>query len=489
MEPKDPKPSPIWLEHAIAFPALFLLVCLVLNREFPFPFTDNEGAFVLLGREMGHGARLYADLWDHKPPFYFGLSWWLQSFSALDPVSLHFFGAVLHALNGFLLTRIAKRMGLSDGAAIGTALAYVGLLASPLVLPWTVDADLLCLPFLLISFDLLLSEGPVSPLLSGLLFGAAFLTKQSVLFLCPVVGLVYGGQWARVRRWFIGAGGIVALTALYFAATDRWDDFSDALIRFNSIYVQTGWQFFRATAAFRQFLVQLSWMALAVYGIPLLLFIHGVGGPRVSRVPVRNLFFIGLWLLGALGAGCASGYFFTYYFVAVLPPLALGMGLAWQKWEEKKRLEVAFLSVLFTAGVLLLVLNVGALQDRVFGYSQYPTQRYMEDEGVGLALRAHAQPGDELLAWSDDPQLYVYSGLKPSLKTPFVNHLASMPSLLLQTWIDFQKRPPRFVLVALSNQVFPLPGPFRSYLKTHYTKVKSWQTLELYVLKTNPGLK
>lgn len=467
----------------------FLFVCLVLNRFLPFPLTDNEGAFVLMGREMGHGARLYADLWDHKPPFYFGLSWWMQSFSTFDPVSLHFFGAVIHAINALLLTRIARRMGLSNGAALVTALAYIGLLASPLVLPWTVDADLLCLPFLLLSFDLLLSDSPSSPLLSGLFFGAAFLTKQSVLFFCPAVALALGIRWVRVRRWFIGAGGIVALTAVYFAATDRWDDFSDALIRFNAIYVQTGWQFFWATDPFRHFLVQLSSMALAVYGIPLLLFIRGVGGARPSLVPVRDLFFLGLWLLGALDAGCASGYFFTYYFVAVLPPLALGVGLAWQKREDKERWDIVLLTALFTLGSLLLALNGRGLQDRVFRYSQYPTPRYMEDQGVGLALKAHARPGDELFAWADDPQLYVYSGLKPALKTPFVNHLASMPGLLFQTWIDFQKRPPRFVVVALSTQVWPLPGPFRDYLKNHYTKVKSWATLELYVRKSDPVLK
>jgi len=466
------------------------LLFMALKGSLAYPLAHNEGAFVLIGREMGHGARLYADLWDHKPPFYFAQSWLLQWFFPLTEINLHLYALFTHGLTAFFLFLLARRLGFSFSGAWIAAASYAALLFPPLFQPWAVESDLLIQPFLIFSFWAALSPSLGTVFLSGLLFGAAFLTKQSVLFLVPAYAVLLGVRnWGRWLRWAIGVGFVVAGVLLYFELTGRAMDFEEALWSFNAHYVQVGWQFFWQNGAFRDFLAKWTRVALLTYGLPLI-----VSALAWLVIPLgqgwgRILCFIALWFGTLLGSAAASGYFFSYYFVALLPPLALALGAAWERFELAGRKELMLGFVLIGGGVFALALPGSSLYAKVFRYAEYPTDRYWQDKAAGVLLALQARPGDQLLSWSDDPQVYVYSGLTPFIKTPFINHLSYMPYQAAKTYEDFQKKPPRFVAMSRLDQVLPSPEWLKDALKINYSPVKSSPLWDLYVLQPTPGLK
>jgi 4-amino-4-deoxy-L-arabinose transferase-like glycosyltransferase len=477
--------EPIFLSLLGAF-FLYEALKLYLN----LPFTDNEGAFVLIGREMGRGARLYADIWDHKPPFLFGQSWLLQLFFPLNEQGLHLFGLLVHALNAFLIFHLAKRLGFTRRGTWASALTYLLLLFPPIFQTWAVEADLLVQPFLLLSFWAAFSKNSWLQFLSGSLWAAAFFTKQSALFILPVY--LMAGVFAdipKILKWSAGAVLVAAAVVLPFALDGRWVDFYSALIGFNEHYIEKGWLFFFATPAFRYFLVQWALAAGCAYGLPFLTMGLGWFGLFPPTLHPRTILFLGVWLLGVVASCGVSGYFFTYYYLALLPPLALGLGLSWMKARDGKRNDLMVCFCLMAAGVLAVSLNAGGVRDKLFAYAQYPPPRYFADKAMGMAIASEAKAQDRLLAWTDDPQIYVYSGLSPSNKTPFINHLDGRPEDALKILSDFDHQPPRYCVMSRMDQVLQPPQWFETQLRNRYIKVKTIGDLYLYQLSDKHILK
>ena len=455
-----------------------------LNLYLFLPYTDNEGAFVLVGREMAHGARIYADIWDHKPPFLFGQSWLLQMLFPLTEIHLHLYALFIHALNALLIFNLAKRLDFSRAGAWASVFVYLLFLFPPIFQPWAVESDLLILPFLLLSFRTAFSKNGWVNFLSGALWAAAFFTKQSALFLLPVY--LMAGAFAdilKILRWTAGAGLVVLAVFLYFGVDGCLIPFYVALIGFNQYYIEKGWFFFFSTPEFRKFLAQWVRVAGAAYGLVFLTWGLGSLGKASKSLHPRTHFFLVIWLLGVLASCCVSGYFFTYYFMALLPPLALGAGLAWMKWQETRRKDLIVCFCVMAAGVMAVGVNGWGLRDNLFAYAQYSAPRYFADKTMGLLIASEAKLGDRLLSWNDDPQIYVYAGLKPALKTPFINHLSGMPEEAGKVFKDFVTQPPRYCVMSRMNQVIAPSDEFKTQLAKNYVLVQSIGDLDLYRLR------
>ncbi len=474
------------------FLVLLLGLILFLSQKayLLIPFTDNEGAFVFIGREMGRGAKLYTDLWDHKPPLLFLTSLLLQKIMILDEIRLRCFALVLHFLNALFLFKLARRLGMKSPGAWASAFFYAFLILPPLFQPWAVEADLLIEPLLILSFTAAFSENLFLQVLSGFLWGAAFFTKQSVVFLMPVyLGTEAFKSTAKSARWFLGAALMAVFVFLPFALDGRLSAFWGALVGFNHYYVEGGWNFFFNVKPFRDF--EASWFRLfaLTYGLPLLSFGFFFGGKSRNSGDQRTFLFLTLWLICAFVSCCVSGYFFSYYFIILIPPLSLALGHGLGKvWETRKIPGIVYFSGM-ALGVLALSLNVFSIHDRLFSMAQYATDRYEADKAVGMAIQSVAQPQDRLLCWASDPQIYAYSGLRASVKTPFINHLGLMPYEFTRARDNFLSAPPRFCVVDHSAQVLGVPEWLSGTLQSRYTKVKSLQSLDLYILLPKDTLK
>ncbi len=49
------------------------------------PLLENEGAYFCVDQEMARGARLYTDIWDHKPPLLYLQARSIQRFTGAEP--------------------------------------------------------------------------------------------------------------------------------------------------------------------------------------------------------------------------------------------------------------------------------------------------------------------------------------------------------------------------------------------------------------------
>ena len=129
-----------------------------------------------------------------------------------NAVGYHLTIMSIHALNGWLVTRVARRLGLGDAAAAAAGLAFVAAPAAFTVLHWIscVQEALLACGALLAT--LLVLEGRLPGAFGA--FALTLLCKESGALLLPALALVL--PMPPRRRLLLGAGGVALATALLF---------------------------------------------------------------------------------------------------------------------------------------------------------------------------------------------------------------------------------------------------------------------------------
>jgi hypothetical protein len=203
--------------------------------------------------------------------------------------------------------------------------------------------------------------------------------------------------------------------------------------------------------------------------------------PRSPRL------FLGLWFLGALSSCFLSAYFFSYYFLAILPPLCLALAYGLQRGVKGKiwRSGIFFgwaLGVALASG-----LNLGGVGDKIFSVCQYATARLETDRDLGLLLRQNAAPGDRLFCWACEPSLYAYSRLPMAVvRSPVINHLRYLTQDAESAPDRFDRETPQYCVLSHSSQVPPVPGWLlqdldQNYMRVNFTSETATGDLELYV--------
>lgn len=251
--------------------ALGILVFLSLQPRLSYPLGDNEGFYGFYALQMGKDLRLYRDLWDHKPPGLFLQYFLLGRAMPLDEVHLRIYVGFIHILNAILLAALGRRLGYDRAASWAAAFVYALFLFPALLQPWSAEADLLGLPFLLAALVLAHSPQGGFLFLSGALFAFSFLTKQSVALVLPAFLAV--SNLREIRKMALWAGGAILscfLVLLPIFLDGRFPEFWNAFSRFNHYYVSGSWDFFLHSQPYRQFESQWLLLFLLVYGLPVL---------------------------------------------------------------------------------------------------------------------------------------------------------------------------------------------------------------------------
>ncbi|WP_322963413.1 ArnT family glycosyltransferase [Sphingomonas fuzhouensis] len=108
--------------------ALVLLAFAVLTRmrDFGNPVAHvDEQYYLLVGDRILHGARLYIDLWDRKPPGLFLLFAGFRLLPGDGFLAYQLVGAICTAATGWLVWLAARRMGLGFPAGLAAGAAYI----------------------------------------------------------------------------------------------------------------------------------------------------------------------------------------------------------------------------------------------------------------------------------------------------------------------------------------------------------------------------
>ena len=295
----------------------------------------DSAAYMAIGDILNRGGRLYADVWDQKPP---GLYLFYQLVMAFFPSAKATIVAGLAAmgLNVLLLFGLTRKLlgswaGLSAGwlLAVFTAVFWA---SAP-------NAEVYLLTLQLAALWLWLREPGTMPsgirvLLGGALLGVAFMVKYVALL--PAAGFAVWLLWAgrregraaAVRRLWLYAAGWAAGAApfvLYCLWQGVGGEFLAGTFGYNSGYVfKNAWGYFQRYGLgflegyFRQH--GLLWLGAAL-GLALWAWRRpsqaqaGVAGG--TRLMV-------LWLVSSLAAVAAPLKFLDHYFCSRFPPSASG---------------------------------------------------------------------------------------------------------------------------------------------------------------------
>lgn len=317
--------GPMWRWCAVAFGAAVLLAYVISYLRLPFADQDTL-LYTMIGQPLvTQGVLPYGAVFDHKP---IGLYAIYGAWNVLLPLSLGTYTL-------FALAAVTIMAALARGWGLDFGRTWLGLVV--LGAPFGVlsgNAELAYLPLMFACVICLTQENGRMVLLGGFLAGLAvevnYLAAPALLL--PIVyALVTCGQGFR-RGGILVLGGVAGLGVPllpYLFDLHAARDYFDLQHRYLHHY--------GASSGAR--LKTVCWFAL---------WMGCVSPVLMQRVGDRRAGLLRAWAAGGIVACLASGYPFAHYFLLVLAPVVLMMGLspAGQGGTRWRLLPLGVLSVI-----------------------------------------------------------------------------------------------------------------------------------------------
>lgn len=539
----------LWIDLAlesIRIP-LFLLSLVVLlrlpNLTEPYWYGD-EGIYLTIGNALHSGSRLYADIIDHKTPLIY--------YFAIVPSQLWFRVFLLFWMGGTTLCfyAIAHKI-LKFWPAVVASVFFI-LMTS---LPWfegnIPNGELFMMGFVLLGTALLLQtdlgkslwDKPPSPnqtakpkamiwqlgayLSYGIPFGLAILTKVPSLFdFVAILGLWWFSftrhlpvklhpkhWWVNLKQTLkycqkalppavITAGmftlGMVlpiGISILYFWSRGTLSEYAQFGLLYNFHYAQN-WSL-PFTSPILVFAFSLIGKFVLVAGV-------WVGLTLAAKwLPLRMQVVLG-WLALSYFAALLSNRPYPHYFMQIMPPLALAIGLlaaegtTLLRTGTKKMSAVvghvfrlgAVLGLASLLPIVLLLLRAG-LYPTVSYYQtfwklmtgqitkteyQYSFNYLMADNYRASAILKAAEE-KQLFIWGTNPTLYAQSQTVPVGRFTVAFHIKDL-KVEAETIDKVMAAQPRFIVV-MNDDKDTLPG-LQTFLSTYYMPNTSFQHFTLW---------
>jgi len=399
------------------------------------PLMVDEGEYACAAKIWAGGGLPYVHSYSQKPPMVFALYRLAYALSP-DPLAPRALAVAFSLLTMLLLWRLTPEDW--DPAARLAAPAVYGVLSTTPIGTFGYPANtevFLCGFAALAAWALekRRSSGTASWLLAcGLCAGAALMTKQTAVWLVAAFGALAAWRagragWRRDLGLFAaGCAGVPLLWAAYFAWRGGLGAFLEEAFRRNLSYA--GVMLESGTAA-----SQLRWLAGTV--APLFLAgdwpVYAAAVLALSRTrpdPDSPQTLATLWFAGGLLGASTGLFFFPYYFLMALPPLAL---LAAAGSQELALLRPRLRPALW----LLAVFCLYPAAVRANAYFRDPPQALARRllfpnpvfESVAIAdhVRSHSTLDDEFYIFGSEAQIYVYAE-----RFPPTEHVLSYPLTL-----------------------------------------------------------
>lgn len=448
--------------------AVTVLLVTHLPAVFLQSTIQDEAVYVVVAREMLRGGRLYIDVVDRKPPLLFWVyEQILRIFGTHNWVALHLVGMlwVLATMVGLFL--IGRRVA-GPQAGMVAALLYpvfqtyweVGNLAFngevmmnlPLVFGFAIGfrpdrsrwRPALLLAGAMPALGCLLKQPAgiagvplgVYVLLRSYRHSRGLNWKHSVLHaLWLILGFVSVFAVAAV---ILGEEGLLR-DAFYWSVLDHDMPYGPL----SSVFWERGGRMSLAFAACCAPLLLGVWRSIR----------------RSAQRARENPEWIALlvWLGAAIVGTAASGRFFDYYYIQLLPPLCLlaapWLTAAWERDADASRTHWTYAAIAGCAGTFLLVNFIEAPVPIGAG-------------AISSYIRAHSQPDDRLFVWGQYPKFYLHTELRPATRYitffPLTGYIFGSPwnhdptredtrnRILPDAWAnlarDFEEHPPRYIL-------------------------------------------
>ncbi len=439
------------------------------------PLMSDEGEYAYAARVWSEGGLPYRDVFNQKPPMIIAVYRLCAALSS-SPVAPRYAAMLAVLLTGLaLLLLTPKRWTLP--ARLSAPLAYFVLSTTPVGdFGFAANTEVFAAGFTAWAVWAASRATVNSAVLSGLLAGAALMTKQTALW--PVLAAGVLAVWRGGRRWeskaaaaFVsGAAAIPLIWLGYFWTRGGLGSFWDCVVAGNMRYAAVAdWP--AAAEQGRFFILELapsflkgSWSAWALAAF-------GLRGLAV-RWENRGELIAVLWLAGALLAAATGLLLFPHYFLQAAAPLCLAAAYGVERLGRKRA---------WAALAVLALAPVAAQADFYFGKSREAVAKdllfpspLLETEWLGGRLRERTASTDLIWVFGSEPALYVYAGRRAATRHDFVYPLTMFPKSSELIEIELTElRAARPVYVVYVNQ--PISTLFGSRLGLSFRdSVRAW---------------
>lgn len=509
--------------HTLLLAALLLLTVLRAPNFFEPYWYGDEAIYLTIGQALNRGATLYSDIVDHKTPVIYYLA---RVDTQLNFRILLF--AWMTASTTFLYI-FTKRFLRSSFSIAVTLFTFVILTSLPWFEGMIPNGELFVIGFVLAGAALLTrtqyldyllsvkkdaqkkySHQPLLLTLAGSTFSAALLTKVPALFdiaafasigLFPVfdsigkkVSVVFKNLFVSTRYWFfLGLGLVLPILAsiLYFVLKDAGPDYLQFGLLYNFRYSQS-WDLGFSSSI-------MNWIFSFQGKTILMLLSAGILFSVRKYVSIKTRW-VALWLILALFASLLSNRPYPHYFMQVLPPLTLLLGLTVDAVLSKKikRAKKAATIFVTTVGVsifvwLVVVMNVGLYQTSkyyadFFKYvsgkttkqDYYQSFNYLMNDNYTAASVILQEPNSSLYIWGTNPMLYALTQKPPQARFTVAFHIKDL-QYYGETLEELTEAPPTFIVVMNEDSsTFPeLTGFVLDSYRVHsvYDSFTLWKRL------------
>ena len=473
-------------------------VTLVVFRlhAFDLPLETDECNYAYIGARLLAGDSLYVDVWDHQP---FGVFALFAGAIAVFGDEPHVFRwlATAFSLGSLLLVFKILRRSSGDVAAVAGATLFAIVSSDPGSAGEGCNREIFMCTFVLAGWYLAMrARGGSSAALVGaglaLAVGSTLKTIVAVhwLLLAVWIAVCVWRESAGSRRWSVlvrslglfALGPVVVWGAVfgYFAVTDRFEPFVDAVFRFNLGYSGASEPFF---ARFARFFAPIRHPFIFESALPL--WVAGAVATGVLAWLARHTETAALVLalvVASFVAICLPGRFWPHYYYLLIPvlaiavPMAISHGVRVVAGDGRRRRISEGLLLGIVGGAVLMTQSTHYLSQPPFGIT---VKRYNSRDfwgrGQGENVRSVTDPGDSIFVFGNDASIYYYSKRRCASRYTMITGLAGGMSGAAQRrknlLDDLQRDPPRLILVVFDEDAF---DEWKAFLRAHYTEPVGW---------------
>ncbi len=499
------RPAPCWPFAVLAAAALLLIYFRL--HAFDLPLETDECNYIYIAGRLLAGDRLYVDVWDHQP---FGVFVLFAGVSALfgDAPSVFRSLALAFSLVSLgLIFQIVRRCAGPLAAAAAT-LMFALCSSDPGTAGEGCNREIYMNTLVLAAWYGALGAGPRRrwPWLAAgaaLAAGSTIKTILAVHWLALAAWAVYSdkasrstvqeprsaaarapSRWGRLAYLAAGPALVWAGAFAWFAVTNRWHEFYDAVFGFNLSYSgrnESFWvrfiDFFRPGSRQQPFVFHSAW-PLWLAAVPALAWL----ALEVLRRRRRDAAAIVLLAAANYAAVCLPAQFWPHYYHLMIPSLVVAVAVAAERLWSANYMALSNGRARRAAGATLLVALAAWLAVTQYRHylSQPPfgitVQRYNSRDFWG---RAHGEniarvtdPEDNIFVYGNEASFYYYARrpcasrftMITALRSGYAGHEARRRILLE----EIRTRRPRLILVVLGEEAFPA---WADFLPTRYDAV------------------
>jgi hypothetical protein len=510
-----------WLDtHILILILLAIVILLRIPNLFEPNWYGDEAIYLTIGNALKNGGKLYQNIIDHKTPIIYYLAmvsnhrifrllnifWMLVATVAFHHMAKKIIKPYLLVLLSSVFFILATTLPLLEGNIPNGELFVMGfILAGGYLLT---ETNLFKAIFAAkISTDdgkIKLTKKDLGLLFTaGVLFGLGILTKVPGLFDALAF---FTPAWFLLTNNF-SFNSLKLKTWLKFAPKIILHNLVLALGIIFSIVASIGYFFWRGSIhEYLQFGLLYNFRYASAWGLPfsnqILTFFFTLPGKMVIMGLIVILLmllkkalsikfqFVATWTLFAIFGSLLSNRPYPHYFLQVMPPLALLIGLTLadiyslltksKKISQVKKLTPVAISTLIIALFVtsLMLLKVGGYPTISY-YQNFllmisgkmTTQEYRQQFNVLTSDNYKASAiinrsgAKQIFIWGTNPMLYSLSNTYPTGRFTVSFHIKDFKAYQ-ETFADIQKQQPIFIITMKDEQT-ELPG-LNEYLDKYY---------------------